>query len=405
MNVEDARAIVLDCIEPVGVEKIPIRSSLGMVLAEDIRSDVNISPFDNSAMDGYAVKAADIQDASPDNQVILRVIDDVRAGYVTGKTLQPGEAIRIMTGAPVPEGADSVVMKEYTETQDDRIVIKKAVKPGENIRRSGEDVKIGDLVLKRGYVIGSAAMGLLASLGRYEVNVGRKPRVAILATGDELVDVGEDLAPGKIRSSNSYTLFAQVLESGGIPIDLGISKDDPLDVKTKIQTGLDYDMILTSGGVSVGDYDFVKEVMTELGLELKFWKVAMKPGKPVAFGLIQGKPVFGLPGNPVSSMVTFELLARPAILKMGGHKKLRRPEVVAVLENDVKKRPGRRHYVRARVSRENGSYIVTTTGPQSSGILRSMTLANGLVIIPEESDGKKAGEEVTVHLLDRPESE
>jgi molybdopterin molybdotransferase len=322
-----------------------------------------------------------------------------------------------MTGAPLPGGADAVIMVEETkkveglrlkvegerdEPKDEFVEVLREIRPGENIRRAGGDIRKGELALEKGKVIGPAEIGLLASLGIDKAPVIRAPEVAILATGDELLEVNEALVPGKIRSSNSYTLYGQVLRYGGIPVDLGIVRDVREEIKAKVESGLDYDLLLTSGGVSVGDYDLVKDIFAGLGMEMKFRKIAMKPGKPSVFGLIRGKPVFGLPGNPVSSMVVFEQFVAPAILKMSGKTGPQKLEVSAILKEDINKQPGRRHFLRAWVEFKDGRYWAKTTGPQGSGILRSMSLANALMIIPEGTGEVKAGEEVRVQLWDYP---
>ena len=408
IKVEEALKIILDSVNVLSNEKVELRVSLDKVLAEDVYAGLDIPPFHNSAMDGYALIASDTEGASSTHPRRLRVIEDLKAGYVATRPLGSGEAIRIMTGAPFPPGADAVIMVEETkvegeEHKDEFVEILREVKPGENVRQAGEDIRKGEIVIEKGKVIGPAEIGMLASLGMDKVEVIRLPKVAILATGDELIKVNEALVPGKIRSSNSYTLYGQVLCCGGIPVDLGIVRDVREEIRTKIESGPGCDMLLTSGGVSVGDYDLVKDILAELGTEMKFWKVAMKPGKPLAFGLIRGKPVFGLPGNPVSCMVIFEQFVRPAILKMSGRIRLNRPEVLAILKEDIKKKPGRKHFLRAWVELKDGWYWVKTTGPQGSGILRSMSLANGLMIIPEDAGEVKAGEKVRVQLLDHPE--
>ncbi|MEK7850907.1 MAG: gephyrin-like molybdotransferase Glp, partial [Deltaproteobacteria bacterium] len=312
-----------------------------------------------------------------------------------------GEAVRIMTGAPVPKGADTVVMVEDTEKEGERARIFRETPLGENIRKAGEDIKSGELVVPRGTVIRPAEVGIIATCGRAFVSVYQRPRVAVVSTGDELVDVDEELSEGKILSSNSYTLSSMAAECGADAFQLGIAKDTREALKEKLQQALHADVIITSGGVSEGDFDFVKDVLKELGSEMKFWKVAMKPGKPLAFGTIGGKPAFGLPGNPVSCMVCFEQFARPSLLKMMGHGKIYRPTIQATLKEDIKKKSGRKHFIRSFVRLEDGHYTVTTTGDQGSGILKSMVAANGLLIFSEELSVLKAGDTVKVQLIDR----
>jgi molybdopterin molybdotransferase len=401
LSVEDAQERVLEYFHTLEAESAPILEALGRVLAEDVYSGLNIPPHSNSAMDGYAVQAADTQGATAEAPKRLRVIDDLAAGYVTDTRVEPGTAIRIMTGAPLPGGADAVVRFEDTEPQGEFVEIHVPVAVQRNVRLAGEDVREGDLVLRQGMRIRAQEVGMLASLGRKTANVTRKPRVAILATGDEVVEIDAPLLPGKIRNSNSYSNAAQVLRCGATPVLLGIARDQVEDLTSKIRAGLaqEVDLFLTSGGVSVGDFDVVKEVLAAEG-DMSFWRVRMKPGKPFAFGQIDGVPLLGLPGNPVSAMVSFEMFARPAIYKMLGRKEWKRPVVEATLMEAVERKDERRHYVRVRVESEDGAYQAHLTGAQGSGILRSMVAANGLAIIPAEWDHAAAGSRVQVMMLD-----
>lgn len=401
ITVDEALDKILSRIEPLGFEKVSILEALGRVIAEDIYANRDIPPFDNSGMDGYAVRSEDIQNASSSRPVRLEVIEDLPAGFISKKRLEQGKAIRIMTGAPIPKGADTIVPVEETNQEEKFVSILETVPLGGYIRKAGEDVRKGECVISRGDLIRPAEVGMLASVGRSFVSVYQRPLVAILCTGEELVDVDGDLEGVKIVSSNSYTLAAQVKDCGAIPIQLGIVRDRKEEIKEKLLQGIRADVLISSAGVSVGDYDFVKDALNDLGVEMVFWRVAMKPGKPVAFGLLQGKPVFGLPGNPVSSMVSFEQFVRPSLLKIMGHRQLFRPVIEAILKEDIRKRPGRRHFIRASVSFENDHYFVTLTGAQGSGILKSMVKANGLVIIPEDREVVRAGEKVKVQLLDR----
>ena len=401
INIEEALDKILSPIEPLGSEGVSILDALGRVISEDIFASRNIPPLDNSGMDGYAVRHEDIQKASSNRPVRLEVIGDLPAGFIAKKTVKESQAMRIMTGAPIPKGADTVVPVEDTKRGDGFVLILKAISPGEYIRRAGEDVKKGDRVITQGDLIRPAEIGMLASLGHAFISVYQKPQVAILCTGEELVDVDGKLGKGKIISSNSYTLAAQVKDCSAIPIQLGIAKDRKEEIKEKLLQGLRADVLISSAGVSVGDYDFVKDVLKDLGVKMIFWQVAMKPGKPLAFGIFNERPVFGLPGNPVSSMVSFEQFVRPSLLKMMGCHQVFRPVVEAIIREDIHKEPGRRHFVRAFVSYEDSGYYVTTTGPQGSGILRSMVRANGLIIIPEDRKIVRAGEKVKVQLLDK----
>ncbi len=418
ISVEQALEQVLSKVDVLETEQVPILESLGQVLVEDIKSDINIPPLANSAMDGYAVQANDTQDASSKSPCFLRVIDTVSAGSISRHCVEPGTAIRIMTGAPLPKGADTVVRFEDTDEEPRNkasagqppaeIGILYEAELGTNVRQAGEDILKGTVVLKKGMVLRPSEIGVLASLGRSKVKVIRRPVVAILATGNELVDIDQPLPAGKIYNSNTYSVAALVQRYGSIPKILGIALDREDSLVTRIRQGLDADILITTGGVSAGDYDIVKDVLAKEG-EINFWTVRMKPGKPLAFGTIKGMdkagtirkiPHLGLPGNPVSSMVTFELFARPAIFKMMGKKNLAKPTVEAVLEDAITNTGGRRFYTRAIVEKRDGQYFARLTGAQGSGILTSMSLANGLAIIPEDKIEVRKGEAVQVMMLD-----
>lgn len=404
IEVEEAKKIVLDSAKVLPPVETALMESLGLVLAEDVVSDLDIPPFDNSAMDGFALISSDTVEATDSRPAVLRIIETIQAGKVPQQTVSSGRAVKIMTGAPLPTGADAVIQVEHTREADGKVKVLRPVKPEENIRRAGEDMAKDTVAITGGTLIRPAEVGLLASLGKARAKVYPRPRVAILSTGEELVEIDEPLEPGKIRNSNTYSLIAQVLACGARPVPLGIAKDTIDDTTAKVKEGLNCEVLLATGGVSVGEYDFVKNVLEELGAELKFWSVAQKPGKPLAFWLLEGKPVFGLPGNPVATMVCFEEYVRPLLLKMMGRTKLFRPEVEAVLKEDIKKKPGRMHYVRVVVEQKEGAYFVASTGPQGSGILSSMLLANGLVLIPKDTTLIKAGEKVKAHLIDLPEN-
>lgn len=401
IKVDKALNIILDDIKTLGKEPVNLTGSLSRVLAEDIYANSDIPGFDNSAMDGYALRAQDTKGASKTDPKILTVIEDRRAGYISHRAINSGQAIRIMTGAVMPKGSDSVVMVEDTQRRGMAgAKIFKEVSAQDNVRRRGEDIKKGEMVIAKGTRLNSAHIGLLASLGKAKVLVARKPKIAILATGDEVVDVGKKLEPGKLRSSNTYTLYSQILKCQGIPKNLGIAKDKPDMLEARLKGGLDCDMILTSGGVSVGDYDLVKFILAKMGTNIRFWKVAMKPGKPLVFGLVKGIPIFGLPGNPVSSMITFDVFVKPAILKMEGANDLDAKNVDAVLEENITKKKGLRYFLRAITRWEDGIYLTRTTGPQGSGILKSMALANSLIVLPEEEENIEKGVRVTVRFLE-----
>jgi molybdopterin molybdotransferase len=392
---------ILSHIQPLGSEKVSLLEALGRVMAEDTYTYRDIPPLDNSGMDGYAVKYADIRNASKGRPIRLRVVEDLPAGSVSTRRLRKGQAIRIMTGASLPKGVDTVIPVEETEEKNGIVSILKSVPLGAYIRRAGEDVKKGDCILSKGDFIRPTEVGMLASAGLSSISVYQRPLVAILCTGEELVDVDGDLNGFKIVSSNSYTLAAQVKDCGAIPIQLGIAGDRKGEIKEKLLQGLRADIIISSAGISVGDYDFVKDALKDLGMEMVFWKVAMKPGKPLAFGTLRGKPVFGLPGNPVSSMVSFEQFVRPSLLKMMGHQHLFRPVIDAILKEDIRKEVGKRHFIRAFIFAKGGHYFARTTGDQGSDPLRSMMKANGLIVILEDQEIIRAGEKVKVQLLDR----
>jgi molybdopterin molybdotransferase len=409
--VEEALDKILANVSTLEPETKPILECLGQVLSEDVYSDVTIPPTDNSAMDGYAVQWESVEGANDQNPAIVKIIGEVAAGYIFEGKVAPGTAVRIMTGAPVPAGADTVVQFEHTDEEDrknmarssDEIGILRVSEKGKNIRGAGEDVKKGDVVLMKGMVLRPQEIGVLASLGYAEASVIRRPVIAIMATGDELVDVGQPLPPGKIYNSNAYSTASQVIRYGGIPLVLGIGQDNRESLSNKIVEAMDSDMLLTSGGVSMGDYDIVKDVLAEHG-SIGFWTVYMKPGKPLAFGIMEqeGKrvPHLGFPGNPVSTMITFEQFARPAILKMLGKTSFAKPTVKAISQSRFKNTDGRRVYARGIVEKRDDRYYVRSTGPQGSGILTSMVRANGLVIVPEDSDGAHEGDEVVVQMLD-----
>jgi len=404
LSVEEALARVLAAFEPLPPERVPVLETLGQVLAENVYADMDIPPLTNTAMDGYAVQAADTAGASPEYPVRLRVVYDLAAGYTTDVAVTPGTAIRIMTGAPIPPGADAVVRFEDTERGGEWVSIFKEVPVGKNVRQAGEDVKKGVLILSWGTELRPQEVGMLAALGHKEAWVHRRPRVAILATGDEVIEIDAPWQPGKIRNANSYSNAAQVVRYGGVPILLGIARDDVKELTDRIRAGLEQgaDLFLTSGGVSVGDFDVVKEVLATEG-EIAFWRVQMKPGKPLAFGHIQGVPLLGLPGNPVSAMVSFELFARPAILKMLGKARLEKPTVEVTLLDEITRKDDRRHFLRVMLEERKGEYFARLTGDQGSGILLSMVQAQGLAIIPEDVNHLPAGERVQVMMLDWPE--
>jgi molybdopterin molybdotransferase len=391
---EEARSLILDRIAPLGRERVPIVAAAGRVLSEDIRAPWDMPQWDNSAMDGYAVRSADCEAPAT-----LRLAGYQAAGGTVGPRVAPGCAVKIMTGSPTPEGCDAVVPFEQTVEEAGFVKIRVAVKPREHIRFQGEDVKAGDLVVPAGTVLRPPEISMLASFGRAFAPVYRKARVAVLSTGDELVELGEPLSPGKIINSNTVSLAAAIEEAGAVPVLLGIAADDKGNLREKIEEGLRADALITSAGVSAGDRDFVREVLRELAVEEVFWKVDIKPGHPTAFGLKEGKPVFSLPGNPVSSLVTFEVFVRPALLKMMGHPEPEKPLVKAVLKEPIRKKAGKVHFFRVKIDVEDGEYVAWTSGDQNTGILRTMVLANGIAVLPSERTVINAGEKVDVYLL------
>lgn len=402
---EDALQIILDSVIPITESEIvSIIDAAGRVLAEDIQSTVNIPPYDNSAMDGYAVIAGDSTSASVDNPAILQIIDEIKAGGdFAGKRVTPGTAIRIMTGAPVPEGANAVIMFEDTQEEQEEVRIFKGVKESRNIRRAGEDVSIGSIALEKGTKLKSSDIGLLASLNKESVPVIRKPRAAIITTGDEIAELGEKITEGQIRNSNAYTLLSEVKKYHSIPVYLGNARDTVKDTREKLTRGLQYDIIITTGGVSMGKYDFVKEVIHDIGIQVLFEKIRMKPGKPCIFGRKDNTLFFGLPGNPVSTMVSFLQFVRPALLTLMGSSKIAKPVLTAILKEDIRKKVGRKNLLRGFFSIKDGTLFVSTTGPQGSGILRSMSQANCIIIVPLEVDRIPAGDKVSIQLIDHEE--
>jgi molybdopterin molybdotransferase len=399
---DDARAAVLDAVPRLEVRRVPIRRASGLVLAERIVAREPVPPFANSAMDGYAVRAADTADASVSTPVRLRVVGELPAGRAPTRAVARGEAIRIMTGAPVPDGADAIVMVERTERDGDGVLVHQGAMLGDHVRDAGGDLQPGQVVFEPGTVLGPAHVGVIATVGYSEVDAIPRVRVGVLATGDELVEGDEPLSPGQIRDANRPMVLALVEEAGCEARDLGIARDDEDLIHRTLEDALaSCDAVITSGGVSVGDYDYVKAALDRFGA-LQWWQVAIKPAKPFAFGVVRGVPVFGLPGNPVSANVSFELFARPALLQMMGRQLRFRPEVRAVAQHAMgRKADGKLHLDRVRVERDDGRHVARRTGAQASNVLSAMALANGLALLPD-GDGVPEGGEVTVMRLDLP---
>lgn len=436
LAVSDAQQLVLGSLTRLGSETVGLEQALGRVLAQDIRANRDLPPFDVSAMDGFALRCADVVNAPAQ----LTIIEDIKAGDLPTQTVAAGQCARIMTGAPVPPGADAVIRVEDTqEVSANRVQINKSVKPKNDVRPLGENMRDGDVVLTAGTEITPGVIGVLATVKAAQFAVFRRPRVAILSTGNELEGMDEPVDPHKIPNSNSYAVMAQVQMLGIEPTLLGIARDDPAELEQYLRRGLEYDVLLVSGGTSVGVHDYVRPTIEKLGVQMKFWRVAMKPGHPLAFGMLPstkvqqvdavqgarreptqayledrqggeqqatpqcaacGTLVFGLPGNPVSSMVCVEEFVAPALRCMMGNTRLHRRTLSARLANPIKHQPGRTEFVRVQLARDEAGYSASATGTQSSGVLLSMARADGLLIVPAASTGLAAGAQVTVQLLD-----
>jgi len=397
LSVDEALERILARVRTLEPVSVALLDALGATLAEDAVADRDVPPFRNSAMDGYAVIAADVASAP----ATLRVVGEIAAGGMPTRPIVRGEAMRIMTGAPMPDGADTVVRVEDTDNGSTAVQIHAVTRPGTSVRAAGEDLRAGETVLTRGTVLRPAEIGVLATLGHKTVRVTRPPRVAVISTGDELVELDAPLRPGQIRDANRYTLVSAARAVGATPVPLGIVPDTVDDLRHALRAASSTaDVIVTSGGVSVGDHDHLKPVVDELG-SMDFWSIAIRPGRPLAFGEIGGKPIFGLPGNPVSALLGFELFVRPALLKMAGRRLLHRPRVTATLDDTLDTPPGLRFF--ARGIYDPMANTVRTTGPQGSGILRSMALANCFIDVPETVRHLDRGAAVTVIRTDLPE--
>ena len=407
LNVDTALSNILADMKTLEAETVSLPDAHNRVLAEDIVSPIDLPPFDNSAMDGYAIRREDCADASRANPTSLAVTMDILAGSAPDEELMPGQAARIMTGAPIPAGATAVIPVEDTDDDwskgensplPDSVRLYRSLAEGENIRLAGENIKAGATIMKAGAVIGPAEIGMIAGIGRPRVEVVRRPKVVILSSGDELVDIYDELKPGKIRDTNGYTLAGLVRQAGGVPIRLPIAKDTVDSIRALYRRALEInpDLLISTAGVSVGAADLVRVVMDELG-EIDFWRINMRPGKPLAYGTIQGVPFFGLPGNPVSTMVTFEVLVRPALARIAG-RSISQRRIKATTADEFRS-DGRRTYARVKLSLEADRLVARATGIQSSGALMSMVLADGLAIIPEDQKIVRAGSELNVLLL------
>lgn len=403
ISVEEARERILSRIVVLGTERVELAGALHRVVAEEIVVPRDIPPWPNSSMDGYALRYADTAPAAHGAPARLTIAGRVTAGSVADRPLGAGETFRIFTGAPLPDGADSVIPQEEVREEGDTILISRPVRAGEFVRPRGEDMRVGEVVLERGRSLGAAETGLLATLGHVQVTVVKRPRVGILSTGDELVDLGGALGPGQIPNSNTYSLMAQVTEAGAEPVNLGVAPDRLEEIERRLGWGLTGDALISSAGVSVGEHDFVKAALARLGAEQHLWLVDMRPGKPIAFATIPAGakgalPVFALPGNPVSAMVTFELFVRPALRKMAGHAQIERPMITACALAPIPNPGRRRGYLRVTLARGADGYGARLTGDQSSGILRSMVAADGLAVVAGDTT-VAPGESLPVILL------
>jgi molybdopterin molybdotransferase len=417
----EAARTILEHVAPLRAERRPLRDALDLVLAEDVVSPIDLPAWDNSAMDGYAARAADVARANRDSPVTLAVIETVAAGSFPAKTVGPGQAVRIFTGAPLPAGADSVIRQEDTEPPSNEragaggeggrgVVVRDGRDAGKNIRRRGEDIRKGDVVLPTATPLGPAQLGVLASIAHATPLVHRPPRVAFMGSGDEMADLDQSdeiLSGKKVATSNSYTLFATIRRTGGIPVDLGLARDTKESLREHLARAAaqEADLLVTTAGVSVGEHDLVREVLTEMGCAIKLWRIRMRPGAPLGFGLLGAMPWIGLPGNPVSAMVTFELFVRPAIRKLQGHRLPFRRTLPVCVGEPIMLGPKLRHFLRAVVTPEgpSGGLVARLTGPQGSGILTSMVRANALLIVPEDRPAVTAGETLPALVLDDPQ--
>jgi molybdopterin molybdotransferase len=394
LTVEQAREQIFTRVPVLATERVALLDALGRILAEPVVASREIPPWPNSSMDGYAVRSFDTRAGA----ARLAVVGRVTAGAMPDRGVGPGEAIRIFTGAPLPSGADAVIPQEDVAVEDSSIRLSRVVETNAFVRPQGEDVRPGDHVLSPGQLIGPAEVGLLATLGWPQVRVHRRPRVAILSTGNELADLGQEPGPGQIPNTNTYSLMAQTLEAGGEPINLGVAADRLDDIEHRLRAIDHADVLVSSAGVSVGDLDLVRDALEKLGAELHLWQVSMRPGKPITFGSLRSRPLFGLPGNPVSAMVTFELFVRPALRKMQGHAEIDRPRIVARAAQLIPNPGHRRGYLRVTLAPEGDHYAARLTGEQGSAILRSMVLADGLAVVPGDTVVEK-GDPVEVMIL------
>jgi len=398
-SADQALQIVLENVAPLGLERVSITAALGRILAEVVHSPRDIPGFDNSAMDGYAVRSADVASASETNPVRLEVLETVAAGMMPSRQVAAGQAVRTMTGAPIAPGADAIMPVERTRSEGAIVEIMAVAPAGAFVRPRGEDLRRDELVMAAGKTLGPSDLGMLASLNRAMVDVWRRPRVAIVATGDELVDIDQVPTGAQIVNSSAYALAGAIREAGAEPVMLKVARDRPEEVRARLAEALAFDAVLSTGGVSVGQFDHVKGVLDELGLRQLFHGVAQKPGRPLKFGTIGGRPIFGLPGNPVSTMVCFYLYVRPALLRMGGAVRTGLPRVAVRCATDIPVAANLTEFVRVRLERRDGEILAAPTGNQGSGVLSSLSRADALLIGPAHTNLLKTGDQATVLLL------
>ncbi len=389
---DEAREIELENAKLLPWEKVSLLEAPGRVVAEDIVSDITLPPWDNSGVDGYAIRG-DYREGDK-----RKIVEIVAAGDYSDVEVTETTAVKIMTGAPVPPGADRVIMVEDTEVEGDYVVLKRVIPEGKNIRRRGEDIREGEVVVERGKVLRPYEIGEIASVGRSHIKVFRRATVGILATGNEIVDIDERRNEFQIRNSNGYTLYSQVKEAGAIPFMLGIAGDSEEELEERVKAGLQFDILVTSGAISMGDYDLLKKVLQKLDVEIHFWKVRERPGLPLLFATAGETLIFCLPGNPVSTAVMFEQHVRPVLLKMMGHKRIFRPRIKARIDTDLKLKKGLRHFVRVKLTEKDGEWWASLTGNQGSGILSSMVKADGLLVYYEDEEYKR-GDYVDVEII------
>lgn len=404
VSIGDAQKIILAAVKPLGPENVPIMEAYNRVLYEDVVSDLMLPPADNSSRDGYAVNADDTHRASKNNPVILRLAGEIKAGgSITGKQVLKGTAIRIMTGAPIPEGANSVVKFEDTVEENGYVKIFREIARYENYRFAGGNIKKGDRVLHQGDRLGAAGIGILASLNYNTVKVYRQPTVSIISTGDELVEIGKNKCAGQIRNDSAYTLYSEVKKYSALPNYLGIAKDTLEDTRALFLKALASDVVISTGGTSKGRYDFVKDIYEDLNIKILFQEINIKPGRPCVFGKKEHKLFFGLPGNPVATYISFIQFVRPALLSLMGSKRIKKPIVNAFLEEDINKKPGYVHLLKGYFIIKDNEFHVLTTGSQNASGPRSINGTNCLIIIPENITKVKAGEKVAIQLIEHDE--